>query len=36
MLVDLLEEYRGCPHEEAEAYLRDLLDQGRYQRDIWS
>ncbi len=34
-LVDIAAEHGGLSHEDAGAWLADLLQQGRYARDVY-
>jgi sulfite reductase (NADPH) flavoprotein alpha-component len=34
-LISVIEKEGSMSHEEAEAYLKDMQKQGRYQRDVY-
>ena len=34
-LIALVQAGRGCSGTQAEAYVKELTDTGRYQRDVW-
>ena len=34
-LIGLVQAGKGCNGTQAEAFVKELTDSGRYQRDVW-